>query len=67
MKTLYASDDGKEFFLSKKDCAAYERKMKQTARVPVFVLQEAIRQCTPYMIQKKERDWLRELLERSLP
>ena len=67
MKTVYASDDGKEVFLSKKDCATYERKVKQTVRVPLFVLKEAIRQCTPCMIQKKERDWLKEILERSLP
>lgn len=67
MRTIYQSSDGKEFFLSKKDCATYERKVKQTVRVPLFVLKEAIRQCTPYMIPKKERDWLREMLERSMP
>lgn len=67
MKTVYCTDDGKEVFASKKDCLAYEKKVKQTVRVPLFVLKEAIRQCTPYMIPKRERDWLKELLERSLP
>lgn len=67
MKIAYCSDDGKEVFVSKKDCQAYERKVKQTVRVPLMFLREAIRQCTPYHIQSKERNWLREKLEDCLP
>lgn len=67
MKIVYVSDDGKEVFKSKKLALAYERAMKRTVSVPLVLLREAIRQCTPYHIAKKERDWLREMLERHLP
>ena len=67
MKIVYVSDDGKEVFRSKADCVAYEKKIKKTVPVPVMFLKEAIRQCTPYMIAKKERDYLRDILERYLP
>lgn len=67
MKTAYCSDDGKEVFMNKQDCLTYERRLKQTVRVPVMFLREAIRQCTPYHISSKERTWLKEKLEQCLP
>lgn len=67
MKTVFISNDGTEVFESKADCLAYDREQKKTAKVPLIFLREAIRQCTPYMIPKRERDWLREKLEQCLP
>ncbi len=61
-RTLFISDDGKEFD-SQMACEEHERRMAMRADLPMPLLEEAIRQCTPYMISAKERKMLKLQLE----
>lgn len=66
MKPFFLSSDG-EVFETRADCTRHERAMGKTVPIPVILLREAIRQCSPYMIVKKERDYLKDKLEQCLP
>lgn len=61
-RTLFISDDGKEFD-SKLACEDHERRMAMRVTIPMPLIEEAIRQCTPYMISAKERKMLKLQLE----
>lgn len=65
MKTLYVSND-ETVFHSEEECRRYETELERTVSVPVCVIQEAIRQATPYMVTARERRALAEKLKRYL-
>ncbi len=53
-RTVYiASDDS--VFATRKECASHERMMLPTVKLPRALVEEAIRQATPYMVSAKER------------
>lgn len=62
MKTIYIAND-QTCFRSKRACRKYEQKFVKTVRIPLVLLQECHRQCTPYMVLAKERRELAAKLE----
>jgi hypothetical protein len=66
MRRIYiAADD--TLFDDEEKCLEYEKELLRTVSVPVTVLAEAIRQCTPYMVTAAERRALSAKLKRYLP
>lgn len=66
MRTVFISSD-QQVFTSEKKCREHERRTQQKIRVPLFLIKEAIRQATPYMVTAKERRDLAAKLEACLP
>jgi hypothetical protein len=66
MRTIYMANDD-TFFKTEEDCRKHEELLARTVSIPVIVLEEAIRQATPYMVTAKERRELAEKLKRYLP
>ncbi len=66
MKTIYVSDDQKVFTSAAK-CRKHERVTNRRVSVPLYLLREAIRQATPYMVSAKERRELAAELQKWMP
>lgn len=65
MKILYVTDDEK-VFSDRVAAEEHEDALHEVIAVPVPVLQEALRQATPYMISAKQRRELGQKLENLL-
>jgi len=66
MKKLFLSEDG-TVFNDEQECLAHEADLARRASVPVILIEEAIRQATPYMVTAKERRELAATLRIYLP
>lgn len=66
MKTVYIAADGTAF-ANAKACRKHEALMLPKVKVPLWLLKEAMRQCTPYMVSAKERRELLAQLQLHIP
>lgn len=66
MKITYEAHDGTRFS-SRAACLSHERRIARRVSVPLWLVKEALRQATPYLILAKERRWLAEQLKRHVP
>lgn len=66
MRTLYIAKDD-TCFETEAECQKYESDLMRTVEIPVTILEEAIRQATPYLVTAKERRELASKLKRYLP
>lgn len=66
MKAFYIADDG-VVFEDEGACRKHDQRLSRTTPLPVILLEEAIRQCTPYMVTAKERRELAAKLKNYLP
>lgn len=65
MKTVYIAEDD-QCFKTAEECQAYEAKIAQRVETPVWLIEECIRQATPYMVSAAERRELKARLPKHL-